>query len=551
MKKNKRFVLLSLFLTISAALFSVDFYSEMENEELAEALLQEMTDTQIVGQTFMITYPGDKPDPGFLKWITERHVGGIKIFGWNGNDAIALGQSINTLQKSAESVKLSIPLFIATDQEGGWVRHVRDKTSVTPGNMSLAAGNSLRDCFKTGYYIGMELNILGINMNFAPAVDLMFNPDSKIIGTRAFSSDPILTSEMAQAFYKGQEKCGVISTAKHFPGHGRCIDDSHGRLPKIEVDYQTLLQTDLKPYLMLIKENIPAIMSGHLNYPLVTNNKNPASLSPFLLKDILRKQLNYNGIIITDDLMMHGAQKKGIKEQYIPLEALKSGNDIILMSYNKWIYEQAWTSILAEYRKNPEFKQQIRESAKRIILTKLNYLKRENRVPVYPDIKQIKEKLPLKEAQQFILDQACRSVTILKKGIMPETDKDQKILLAGRYRHFFNTGTKAFPGAGKYFFNMKYSVGAKKQTAAEIAGLCKNYDIIIFEVSDDDMLEIAKMLKKYHEKMIIISTNDVSAIKESKFASTSIAVYSINPVSYRTGFEYLKGNIQGTGKISF
>ena len=234
-------------------------------------------------------------------------MGSVKVFGWNTDDIHLVAKSITYLQKSANQGRFKIPLFVATDQEGGWIRHVKGGTLVTPGNMAIGAAGYPADSWYSAYYICEEIKALGINMNFAPTIDLFTDHQSTIIGTRAFSDDPDTTGVLGAAFASGSTAAGVIPTIKHFPGHGDTSLDSHGKLPVINIDFTTFKNRELVPYLYLIKEGVPALMSGHLSYPQIESSGAPASLSKYFLTDLLRGQLGYKGLIITDDMMMVGA----------------------------------------------------------------------------------------------------------------------------------------------------------------------------------------------------------------------------------------------------
>ena len=194
----------------------------------ARAMASVMSDQELLGQIFMIGFSGPGADPAILSWIKDKHIGGVKIFGWNGENLQVLARAAGIMQRTAAANGRGIPLFVATDQEGGWVRHVKGETSITPGNMGIAAGGLPYDAYRTGKLIGAELRALGINMNFAPTVDVYVNPEAHVIGPRSFSSDPELVGVMAQAYYQGMRSEGIISTAKHFPGHGNADQDSHG-----------------------------------------------------------------------------------------------------------------------------------------------------------------------------------------------------------------------------------------------------------------------------------------------------------------------------------
>ncbi|MCK5201357.1 MAG: glycoside hydrolase family 3 protein, partial [Spirochaetales bacterium] len=348
-----------------------------------------MNDTDLLGQIMILGYFGLDPSPEILEWISEKKIGGIKIFGWNVSQLERLGKSISLMQKRAAENPFGIPLFIATDQEGGWVRHVKGKTSITPGNMSIGATGMPKDAYQTGSFIGQELKTLGINMNFAPTVDIYTNPDADVIGPRAFSSNPMDTAALSTSFFQGQESTGVISTAKHFPGHGAAGGDSHGMLPEVTADFYTLWNRELLPYRFLIKRGIPAIMSGHISFPEITGNSIPASGSRYFLTDLLREQLGFEGIIITDDMVMEGAVigSEGIEEACY--SALAAGNDIIMISRTTSTYQNIWDYLYQKMQEEKSFRAIVTSSVTRILKTKLAYLKRDDAVALYPDIEKI------------------------------------------------------------------------------------------------------------------------------------------------------------------
>ncbi len=293
---------LRLFLLILCCMGGVTFplYPDPVDPDptlLAESLVSQMTDEEILGQLLLVGYSSAEPNALLLEWIRSRGIGGVKIFGWNAEDLNRLYRSIRQMQDQAKKSRLKLPLFIATDQEGGWVRHVKGDTSITPGNLALGAARIPYDAYKTGYLIGKELKTLGINLNFAPTVDVYVNPDANVIGPRAFSSDPVLTGIFGVAYYRGMAEAGIICAAKHYPGHGNADEDSHGALPVIYDSFDTLWKRDLLPYRMLISEGIPAILSGHLSFPKVTGDRRPSSLSPFFGTELLRKRLGFQGAL--------------------------------------------------------------------------------------------------------------------------------------------------------------------------------------------------------------------------------------------------------------
>ena len=198
----------------------LNFWSNYPADILAEEITRRMTDEELLSQLFMFGWAGAEPSKLVTYWVEKRNIGSIKIFGWNTDNIELVAKNITTLQNKAMSGRFKIPLYVATDQEGGWIRHVKGNTSDTPGNLAIGASGFPQDAFYTGYYIAKELRSIGINMNFAPSVDLYINHNSTIIGPRSFGDNPEKAAILATAFAAGTKKAGVKPTAMHFPGHG-------------------------------------------------------------------------------------------------------------------------------------------------------------------------------------------------------------------------------------------------------------------------------------------------------------------------------------------
>ncbi|MDR0602170.1 MAG: glycoside hydrolase family 3 protein, partial [Treponema sp.] len=476
--------------------------AESSAAERAAALVDAMSDEEALAQTFMLGWVGAEPSPLIMDWIRGRKIGGVKIFGWNTENTRLLAGTVGELQKASLASPFGIPLLVATDQEGGLVRHVKGATSETPGNMAIGASGYPRDAYLSGYYIGKELAALGINMNFAPAVDLYTNRDSVLIGPRAFGNDPVKTGILGAAFMKGQQAAGIIPTAKHYPGHGGTDLDSHGVLPRIDLPIDVLWERELVPYRILAREGLPAVMSGHLAFPKTPSASAPASLSPYFLKDILRDRIGYRGIVITDDLMMNGAAAHAGSLSRAAKQALLAGNDIILFSKTPGLYDQVWTHLARSMGEEPLFRERVRDAARRIIAMKLEFLQGDAAVPYVPDLAGLDDALSSPEADAFFRDLAVRSVTALKGGpenggVFPLTpEKAGRVLLAGQYGDFFRAGKTAYPHA----VSLRYPV-----SEAELLSFGRNADTIIFCLSDGAGLRLLRSLEPLKKTVIVLS----------------------------------------------
>ena len=352
--------------------------------ELASEIVSAMTDDEALGQILMFGYFGEEADKGILEWITEWDLGGVKIFGWNANNLKTLAQTVGEYQREALSSRFEIPMLIATDQEGGWVRHIKGSSSETAGNMALGAGRLPYDALMTGRLLGQELAAVGVNMNFAPTIDIFVDPRADVIGPRAFGADPEWTGILGLAFMKGHGEAGVIATAKHFPGHGGTSEDSHGTLPVVQADLETIRGRDLVPYRMMIAEGLPAIMVGHLAFPSITHDETPATLSKTILTDLLRGELGFKGVTITDDLFMTGARTDGAPLPDVCYRAVMAGADILLVSQGPDDHRAIHRHLLERMKSDSAFSERVRESAERVIAMKAEWLKRPDAVPFTP-----------------------------------------------------------------------------------------------------------------------------------------------------------------------
>ena len=505
---------------------TVNFWTRMDNDELAARITDEMTDTELLSQTFMFGWAGTEPPELLYQWV-ERGLGSVKVFGWNTDDIYLVSKSISSLQKEAAEGRFQIPLFVATDQEGVWIRHVKGDTSITPGNMAIGAGGYPSDAWYTAYYISREIKALGINMNFAPTVDLFTDHDSSIIGTRSFGDDPDKTGVLGAAFVSGSEAAGVLATAKHFPGHGDTSLDSHGKLPVISIDFETFKNRELTPYLYLIKESVPAVMSGHLSFPLIETSGAPASLSHYFLTDLLRNQLGYEGLIITDDMMMVGATVYAGTMSNAFKMALEAGNDIILSSTTAKLNEALWIKNLELMTTDSTFRERVKDAARRVIKAKLDYFKSGNAAPLYPDTDAIDSHIPDRDGEKFFLEQACRSVTVEKQGSLPLTaDKAGRVLLMGSLTSFFKAGKQRYPEAGEFHYTYETGPNETQWVLDNLPGVAGGYDTVIICVSSENHVKIAEYFKGSGKKVVVLCNMTPTLTEKLQWADSILLGYS-------------------------
>lgn len=529
----------------------IDFWSNIPNETLAHKIVEQMTDEELYSQILMFGWAGAEPDKLLYDWVS-RGLGSVKVFGWNTDDINLVAKSISSLQRSASYQRFRIPLFVATDQEGGWIRHVKGETSTTPGNMAIGASGYPADAWYSGYYISREIKALGINMNFAPTVDLFTNQDSTIIGTRSFGDNPENAGILGAAFSAGSIAAGVIPTAKHFPGHGATDSDSHINLPVIEIDYNTFKNRELVPFEFLIREKIPAVMSGHLAFPKIDPTGAPASLSKYFLTDLLRDELGYEGLIITDDMMMNGDTLYAGSLSAAFRMAIEAGNDIVISSTTARLNEALWENNLERIRESKEFRGRVKDAAERVIKAKLDYFKSDNAAPLYPNPKTISKYIPDRNGHTFFLNQACRSITLYKKTDLPLTkEKVGRVLFAGALPRFFQEGKKRFSNSAEFRFNYDLGPNEAAWMSDNIPDIASGYDTIIICVSNERSAKIAEALKPLGKRVVILSIMTPSYSFPLDWADEIIIGYSYSGYTFEALFGALCGEFEITGTLPF
>ncbi len=283
----------------------------------------------LIGQQLIVGLSGEQLTREESRFIVENNIGGVILFTRNLKSVGQIHRLINDIQGLHRTMKTSLPLFISIDMEGGRVHRLKAPFTFWPAVKNLGDIDSSSIAFQFASKMGQELKIMGFNLNYAPCVDVLTNPENEMIGDRAVSSQVQTVTKLASALVRGYVKSGVLSCAKHFPGHGSTSVDSHFNLP---VDQRSLKdleeQGDFLPFKKAIQSRVDMIMTAHIHYPNI-DSALPVTLSPLFVKKILGQVLRFRGLVITDDLNM-GALTKNFSQEDIPVLALKAGAHLLL-----------------------------------------------------------------------------------------------------------------------------------------------------------------------------------------------------------------------------
>lgn len=327
-----------------------------------------------VGQMMMFGFSGTSVPDYIRKFIQEYNLGGIIMFSRNIDSAAQIAELNSTLQKLALDSPFGVGLFISIDQEGGQVIRIKDGVSAAPAAMAVGALASPDRAYQIGKVVGEELASLGFSINLAPCVDVNNNPHNPVIGVRSFGEDPELVADLGEATIKGLQE-SVLATAKHFPGHGDTAVDSHYGLPVINHARERLEQVELLPFRRAIASGVQGILSSHVVFPAIEPIPGrPASLSNPVLTGLLRSELGYDGLILTDCMEMQAVTKQLSMEEAAIL-AVEAGNDMVLISHTQELQERAFWAVVEAVKKGRISEERINESLARISKAKRRFVK--------------------------------------------------------------------------------------------------------------------------------------------------------------------------------
>lgn len=281
-----------------------------------------------LGQLFFVGIEGPKLQKHEEDFIVNNDIGGVVLFSRNVEDPKQIYELTTHLQSLSQKQNSQQPLLIGIDMEGGRVHRLKPPFTKWPALKHLGEVDSTSISFRFAQSMGKELNSVGINLDFAPCIDVLTNPKNEVIGDRSISSDPELVSKHASALVRGYIKSDVLPCAKHFPGHGHTFADSHEELPVSEKSLEELKEIDLSPFQKAIRARIDLLMTCHILFKNI-DPKYPATLSKTFIQDLLKTEYRYRNLVITDDLDMK-ALRSHFSQQDIPVLALEAGCDMLL-----------------------------------------------------------------------------------------------------------------------------------------------------------------------------------------------------------------------------
>ena len=532
-------------------LISINIYAQNDEDRWVDSVYNTLTLEQRVGQLFNLR--ANDPNKEFNDYIDdyiERYnVGGVTFFR---TDAEKLLKQANEWQSKAQT-----PMMIAIDGEWGIGMRINDGISY-PYQMTLGAITNDSLIAEMGRQIAEQCARIGINVNFAPTVDVNNEPDNPVIGFRSFGEDPDNVAHKGLAYALALQTNAVLPSMKHFPGHGNTVTDSHYGLPVVKNSLEEINEVELVPFKYLIDNGVKGAMVGHLYFPALEPVANQSSsLSKIMVTDLLKTDLNYDGLIFTDGLEMKGAYN-GMDPDSVCLQAIMAGNDVLLLPLD---FEPSMQIIVDAANNNEEVNDRVEESCKKILRYKyrlgLNNYKEQRTENLQND---------LHKNRYYALRQRLynESVTMLvnKKGILPlnpDSDKNIAVVTFGKDKSISKKLSKKGIDNNAFLINVNASDEEIKRTAKQM----RSYDYVILNIRNTSnypsrnygitasMVDFVKKVPN-STKLIINIFGNPYAVDKFSFGRNTAALlvgYEDNEMVENAIIDVIVGNRSPKGKL--
>jgi beta-N-acetylhexosaminidase len=524
-----------------------------------EETLGKMSLREKIGQMIVMPLNGEFTNVNSEKFkemrrlIEELHVGGFTLFRGEANSIAVL---TNEAQKLAK-----IPLFFSADYERGLRMQLRTGTPFTT-NMGVAAAGDVRAAYNQGKIICEEMRAIGGNWLFAPVADVNNNPDNPVINIRSFGADPQKVGEFVAAEARGAREANCLATLKHFPGHGNTATDSHIGLSTISANRAELNATEIVPFKAAIASGVESIMTAHLAVPNVTGDNLPSTLNPKVINDILRKDLNFNGIITTDSMEM-GAITKAYPNGESAVMSIKAGVDVVLFPPN---IDAAISAVENAVKKGEITESRINDSVRRLLNAKYRIGLANNRLVDLTAANRVVERPEnVAEANRV----AEKSITLLRNenDFLPLSREKARntlfVVIAADDDPI--EGAAFVPEIQKRQPNAKIVKLDPRSTAddyAKILSDAKGFDSVILApfvkraaakgtvaLPENQVAFVKRMLALNDKKIGVIAFGNPYMIRQFPEAKTYVVTYAIEEVAQTAAARTLFGEVPFSGKL--
>jgi len=479
--------------------------------------------------------------------VDDFKVGGIIVMGRNVQTPEQIASTLNELQGRSE-----VPLFVSADQEGGLITRMRHPFTTFPGNMAIGATRSTEYARESAKAIASELTAVGVNMNFAPCVDVNINPQNPIIGIRSFGESPELVAELGIAAIDGYQSSGVLACVKHFPGHGDTSTDTHLALPSIPYPRKRLNDVELKPFQAAIDFGVAMVMTSHICFTAL-DKELPATLSGKVLTNLLRKRMAFEGLIVTDCMEM-----KAIADNFGAVEAailaVKAGADILLACHTLEVQAQIRTALVKAVETGEIPEKRIDQSVQRILAAKERFRLEKRR---FANLKSIRQAVGCDTNKGLEREIAERSVTILKneESVLPlKLVNTDQILVTG-----LHPATEQFASAlRKYHPNtrlVRISNEPTEKELAQVKSLMEQSKVVVLTTCQSEpwtrnlVKEQPKCKESNGSPAVVVAAREPYDLRHYPDAKAGLATYGYPDATIQAAADLIFGKIRPLGKL--
>ena len=508
-----------------------------------DTMIAEMTIEEKVGQLIMVGFEGTQANEAIETHIRKRFVGGVVLFSRNIESPQQTAELTNQLQRLAGATAHQIPLFIGIDQEGGWVIRLKEGATVLPGNMALGAADSTALSEVAGEITAVELAAVGVNLNFAPVMDVNNNPQNPVIDRRSFGESPELVSRLGVPYIRGVQRNGVLATAKHFPGHGDTTVDSHFDLPTVNHDRERIHALELQPFRAAIDADVAAIMTAHIIYPAFDPDR-PATLSPTILTDLLRNELGFDGLLITDDMEM-----KAIDDRYRSGEAavmaVEAGADIVMVLWSPTKQLEVFNALLSAVNSGRISQDRLDQSLERILKSKAAAFDRR-----YVDPDAVEETVGTDAHQQLAQTIASRAITLVRNrdNLLPlKLEPETTVLILSASLTLSESFKAHHPNTVEATIPQKPEV---ESILPQLIVQAENADVVIAGIMNNEQAAFIQQISLgTTTPIIVIALGSPYTLQRCPAASASLAAYDSHKASVSAAVEVIVGTREAQGKL--
>jgi len=463
------------------------------------------------------------------------------------------------LQLEAKKAGYNTPLLICIDQENGVVRRLGEGTTMFPGSMLIGATQNPMNAYHVGKATGEELRVLGINWNLAPSVDVNSNPNNPVIGVRSYGESPDMVSAFSKENIRGMKEVGILSTIKHFPGHGDTEADSHLGLPVVHHTKTRLMNVELKPFIDCIEAGVDAVMSAHIHLPSIEMERDrPATLSKSIITGLLRDELGFEGVVTTDCMEMD-AISRGIGTPRGGVEAIKAGVDLVMVSHTQGIQEETIEAIVEAVNKGEITEGKVEESVKRIQKLKESSLSW-NQMDLSIEVSSIVGCNEHRELAQRVFDEGVTLVHDI--GVLPLAEEHTVLVvypqtsLLTQAEGPAGNSTKLGDTAQSYSANVDVMQLKEPINTMEVGNVLKQaegYDVVIVGTVSAQLesfqVELINKLKEAKSTVIVLSTRNPYDVMRLPEVDAYITTYENTSAALETAVASIFGKTTLKGKL--